>query len=62
MSVLCNFLNRYLGPFMTGGSMAAIAVVGETPEMVAALATAALFGFMSLPAGGRMLRRAAGVE
>lgn len=62
MRFLCDFLNRYLAPFMTGGSMAAMAVVGATPEIVLALTTAGVFGFMSLPAGGRMIRRVAGVE
>ena len=62
MRVLCDFLHRYLAPFMTGVSMAATTVVSDMPSMAGALTVAVAFGFMSLPAGGRMIRRAAGLE
>lgn len=62
MRVLSEFVNRYLAPFVTGASMAATTVVNEAPMVVLMLTIAALFGFMSLPAGGRMIRRAAGVS
>ena len=61
MRVLCEFLHRYLAPFMVGGSLAATTVVGEAPAVVLALTAAAVFGFMSLPVGGRMIRRVAGL-
>ncbi len=62
MRILCDVLNRYLAPFMAGGSMAATTVVGEPSAIALLLAVAVAFGFMSLPVGGRMLRRATGVE
>ncbi len=61
MRILCDFLNRYLAPFMAGGSMAATTVLVEPSAIALALTIAVAFGFMSLPAGGRMIRRVAGV-
>lgn len=62
MRVFCEFLHRYLAPFMAGASMAATTVVGDTPSIVLAVAVAVVFGLVSLPAGGRMIRRVAGLE
>ena len=64
MSVLVTFLHRYLSPFMAGGCMAGgcmagATVVGNVPMAVVLLLAAALFGFFSLPTGGRMIRRMA---
>lgn len=57
MSLLSDFLHRYLSPFLTGASLAATTVVHEAPLIVLLASAAVVFGFMSLPAGGRMIRR-----
>lgn len=60
MRVLGEFLHLYFAPFMAGVSMAATTVVQDAPMVALALLAAAVFGFMALPAGGRMIRRIAG--
>ncbi|HUF87624.1 MAG TPA: hypothetical protein VMM59_09605 [Thermohalobaculum sp.] len=60
MYLLSDFLHRYLSPFLTGASMAATTVVHEAPLIVLFASAAVVFGFMSLPAGGRMIRRLMG--
>jgi hypothetical protein len=60
MRVLGEFLHRYLSPFLTGASMAAITVVADPPVVVLLLTAAGVFGYLSLPAGGRAIRRATG--
>ncbi len=60
MGVLVAFVHRYLSPFATGVCVAGATVVGSVPMMVVLLLAAALFGFFSLPAGGRMIGRIAG--
>jgi hypothetical protein len=60
MGFLVTFLHRYLSPFVTGVCVAGAAVVDNVPLTVALFMAAALFGFFSLPAGGRMIGRIAG--
>ncbi len=60
MGVLVVFLHRYLSPFATGVCVAAATVVGNVAMTVVLLLAAVLFGFFSLPAGGRMIGRIAG--
>lgn len=62
MRVLSDFLHRYLAPFLTGVSMAATTVVGEAAAVVLLLVAAVAFGYLSLPVGGRMIRRLAHVD
>ena len=62
MRVLSEFIHRGLSPFMAGVSMAAITVVEDGASVALFLAAAAAFAFMSLPAGGRMIRRATGAD
>ena len=59
MGVLVAFLHRYLSPFVAGVCAAAATVASNVPMMVVLLLAAALFCFVSLPAGGRMIRRMA---
>ena len=60
MGVLVAFLHRYLSPFVAGVCVAGTTVVDNVPMMVVLLLAAALSGFFSLPAGGRMISRIAG--
>lgn len=62
MRMLSEFVHRALSPFMTGTCMAALTVVDEPSAIVMILTAAMAFGFMSLPAGGRLIRRAAGLD
>ena len=62
MRMLSEFLHRGVSPFMAGASMAAVTVVEEPSGVLLLLTVALAFGFMSLPAGGRMIRRAAGLD
>ena len=57
MSILVAFLHRYLSPFVTGVCVAWATIVDNVPMMVVLLLAAVLFGFFSLPAGGRVIRR-----
>jgi ABC-type amino acid transport system permease subunit len=59
MSVLVAFLHRYVSPFVAGVCAAAATVVSNVPMMVVLLLAAGVLVFMSLPAGGRMIRRMA---
>ena len=61
MGALIKFLHRFLSPFLTGVCMAAATVASDVPMTVVLLSAAALLGFMSLPAGGRMISRIVGV-
>ena len=61
MDVLVVFVHRYLSPFVAGACVAATTAVDNVPAMVGLLLAAILSGFFSLPAGGRMIRRIAGV-
>ncbi len=62
MRMLSEFLHRYLAPFLTGVSMAATTVVGEAPAVVLLLIAGVAFGYLSLPVGGRMIRRVVRVD
>ena len=62
MLVLINFLHRYLAPFLAGASMAGVTVVHDAPVAVLLVLAAAAFAYVSLPIGGRMIRRIAGAE
>ena len=57
MDVLIAFLHRYLSPFVAGVCAAGATVVDNVPMMVVLLLAAVLFCFVSLPVGGRMIRR-----
>jgi hypothetical protein len=59
MDLLVAFLHRYLSPFVAGVCVAGATVVDNVPVLVALLLAAALSGFFSLPAGGRMIGRIA---
>ena len=59
MGVLVAFLHRYLSPFVTGVCVAGATVVDNVPIMVVLLLATVLFGFFSLPVGGRAIRRIA---
>lgn len=61
MRVLIAFLHRYLSPFLAGASVAGATVVDNVPMTLVLLSATALFGFFSLPPGGRMIGRIAGV-
>ncbi len=60
MRVLSEFVHRCLAPFMAGASMAATTVVDQPASVMLLLSVAAIFVFMTLPAGGRLIRRAVG--
>jgi len=62
MNAFVSFLHRYLAPFLAGICAAGASVASSGAVMaVLALAAAALLG-ISLPAGGRAIRRMVGVE
>jgi hypothetical protein len=61
MEMLVAFTYRYLSPFLAGVCVAGASVVSGVPAMIALLLAAALFGFISLPAGDRVIRRIVGV-
>jgi hypothetical protein len=56
MTVL-NVLHRYVAPFLMGVCMAATTVMPDMASMVTSLTAAGVFGFLDLPAGGRMIAR-----
>ena len=60
MSVLIAFLHRYLSPFVAGVCVAWATIAGSVPMIVLLLTATVLFVFLSLPAGGRVIRRIAG--
>ena len=57
MSVLVAFLYRYLLPFVAGINVATATIVDNVPMTVALLLASASLLYISLPAGGRMIRR-----
>ncbi len=59
MGVLVAFLHRYLAPFVAGLCAAAATVVDGVPMTVVLLLAAALFCFVNLPGGVRMIKRLA---
>ena len=61
MEALVNFLHRYMAPFVTGVCMAGATVVHDVPAIVVLTLVAGICGYISLPAGGRMIRRISGV-
>ncbi len=62
MGVLVAFLHRYLSPFTAGVCVAGATVVDNVPMTVVLFLAAALFGFASLPAGGRLISQIAGAS
>jgi len=60
MGVLVAFLHRYLPPFTAGVCVAGATVVESVPMTVVLFLAAALFGFASLPHGGRLISRIVG--
>jgi len=60
MTIVLNFLHRYVAPFLMGVCMAATTVVSDMASMVALLSAAGAAGFLSLPAGGRLFARFTG--
>lgn len=62
MRAFVSFLHRYLTPFLAGICAAGASVASNGAAMVVlSLAAAALLG-ISLPAGGRAIRRMVGVQ
>jgi len=61
MGILVAFLHRYLSPFVAGVCMAGATVVDSLPMAAVLIVSAALSCFFSLPVGGRMVSRVAGV-
>ena len=62
MEILVAFLHRYLSPFAAGACAAGATAIDGVPMMAGLLLAAVLFGFASLPAGGRMIGRIAGAS
>ncbi len=60
MGVLVAFLHRYLSPFVAGACVAGVAVADNVPMAAVLLSAAALSGYFSLPAGGRVIGRMTG--
>jgi hypothetical protein len=61
MEALMNFSHRYLAPFVTGVCIAGATVAGDVPALVALILAAGFTGYISLPAGGRWIKRLSGV-
>lgn len=57
MTFVSNVLHKYVAPFLAGVCMAAVTVVGGVVSVVALFVAAGVFGFLSLPAGARMIER-----
>lgn len=57
-----NFLHRYLAPFLTGVCMAGVTVAQGVPWIAALILAGGVLGYFSLPAGGRTIRRFAGIS
>jgi hypothetical protein len=57
MTIVMNVLHRYVAPFLMGVCMAATTVMPDMTSMVTSLTAAGVYGFFSLPAGGRMMMR-----
>ncbi len=52
-----NVLHRIVPPFLMGMCMAAATLAGDMASMITSLTAAGVYGFFSLPAGGRMIAR-----
>ncbi len=52
-----NVLHWYVAPFLMGVCMAAATVMPDMASVVTSLTAAGVYGFFSLPAGGRMITR-----
>lgn len=61
MSNQVAFLHRYVAPFLAGVFMAGATVAPMVALAVALCAAGAFFAYASLPAGGRMIMRVAGL-
>ena len=57
MTFVLSVLHRYVAPFFVGICLAATTVVSDVASVVALIAAVAAFGYLSLPAGGRMIAR-----
>ncbi len=57
MNIVMNVLHRYVAPCLMGVWMAATTVMPDMASMVTSLTAAGVYGFFSLPAGGRMMMR-----
>ena len=57
MTIVVKALNLYVAPFLVGACMAGVTVVGDMASIAALLTAGGVFGFFSLPAGGRVLAR-----
>ncbi len=57
MTIVMNVLHRYVAPFLMGVCMAVTTVMPDMASMVTSLTAAGVYGFFSLPAGGRMMMR-----
>lgn len=56
LSLPC-LLNRFIGPFFTGVTMAAIASANDPASIVGLIGIAGLLGFVSLPVSERLIER-----
>lgn len=61
MSNQVAFLHRYVAPFMAGAFMAGATVAPMVALAVVLCLAGAFFAYVSLPAGGRMMTRVAGL-
>jgi len=59
MTIVLNLLHRIVAPFLGGVCMAATIVVGDMASMVALVSATVALGFLSFPAGVRMIARLA---
>ena len=57
MTIVLKALNQYVAPFLVGVCMAGATVAGDTASIAALLTAGGVFGFFSLPAGGRVIAR-----
>jgi len=62
MNAFVAFLHRYVMPFLAGTCAAGASIVSSTVAAVALALAAAAFLYVSLPAGGRAIRRIAGTQ
>ena len=61
MGPMIGFLQRYLAPFVAGVFFAGATVAHNIPVAVLLVLVGCVFGFLSLPAGDRMIRRITGM-
>ncbi len=57
MTIVLKALNLYVAPFLVGVCMAGATVVVDMASVAALLTAGGVFGFFSLPAGGRVIAR-----